>query len=119
MNAQGPRNLSGRRKAAVHELGWLALRRLSVYAHTGCSQACTHTSVLYRCAILVLQLLSMLTANRTVTVHPVVMTCLCFQKPPLPKWKNTLRILKHTSQNKGRKVGAEVLCTMKAREGYE
>lgn len=35
-------------------------------------------------------------------------------RPPLLKWKNTSRILKHASQSKGRKVTAKVF-TMKSR----
>lgn len=111
MNSHGPRNLSCRRKAAVPELGQPAQgRSWCVY---------THIYIIQRCAILLLQLLSMLTANKTVMPHPAVMTCLCFQRPPLPKQKNTFRILKHTSQNKGSKVGAKALCTMKPRDSYE
>lgn len=100
-------------KTALHELGQPAQRRVSVYAPW--PRLCTHIHVTQRCTILMLQLPSTFTANTTGMPHPAGMTCLGFQRPPLLKWKNTSRILKHTSQNKGSKVGAEVLHTMKPR----
>lgn len=109
MNSHGPRNLLCRRKAALHELGQPAQRKSECVCTLG--QGCAHTSTLHRDV----QLPSIFTANTTGIPHPAGMTCLGFQRHPLLKWKNTSRILKHTSQNKGSKFGAEVLHTMKPR----
>lgn len=109
MNSHGPGNLLKNCTAWIRA----ACTEKSVYAPW--PRLCKHIHVTQRCTILMLQLPSTFTANTTGMPHPAGMTCLGFQRPPLLKWKNTSRILKHTSQNKGSKVGAEVLHTMKPR----